>query len=180
VHEVAAVRQAQVLTGADASAAAVLAAMGRADTVHVAAHGRLRVDNPMFSALELADGPLTIYDLEQVRQAPRVVVLPACQSGQPDVRAGDEVMGLAQALLALGAEAVVATVVPVDDEATRPLMVDLHRRLAAGEPVATALALAQSGHDAGDPRSVAAAAAFVCFGAGLLPAPVSAAGPPAP
>jgi CHAT domain-containing protein len=180
VHEVAAVRDAQVLTGEDASAAAVLAAMGRADTVHVAAHGRLRVDNPMFSSLELADGPLTIYDLEHVRQAPRVVVLPACQSGQPDVRAGDEVMGLAQALLAVGAGAVVATVLPVDDEATRPLMVDLHRHLAAGAPVATALVSAQSGQDDGDPRSVAAAAAFVCFGAGLLAPPVSAAGPPAP
>lgn len=166
VAEVASVRGAQSFTGAAATADAVLQAMRSADTVHIAAHGRLRVDNPLLSSLELADGPLTVYDLEHLPAAPRLVLLPACQSGLSSVHPGDEVMGLAQALLSLGSVAVVATVVPVADEATRPLMVEMHRQLAEGLSPAAALAAAQAAHDPEDPRSVAAAAGFVCFGAG--------------
>ena len=154
------------MTGGDATAAAVLSAMATADTVHIAAHGRLRTDNPMLSALEMADGPLTIYDLEQLDATARLVLLPACRSGQPSVHAGDEVMGLAQALLALGSQTVVATVVPVPDEATHPLMVDLHARLAAGARPAEALAAAQRAVGTTDPAARAAAAGFVCFGDG--------------
>lgn len=166
VRDVARVRGARTLVGAAATAQAVLRAMGETDCVHIAAHGRLRSDNALFSALELADGPLTVYDLEHLGAVPRLVLLPACQSGLATVHAGDEVMGLAQALLALGSSTVVATVVPVPDEATRPLMVAVHTALAAGATPAAALATAQAAHDPDDPRSVAAAAGFVCFGAG--------------
>ena len=166
VREVARTRGARAVTGRDATAAAALSAMATADTVHIAAHGRLRTDNPMLSALEMADGPLTIYDLEQLDATARLVLLPACRSGQPSVHAGDEVMGLAQALLALGSQTVVATVVPVPDEATHPLMVDLHARLAAGAQPAEALAAAQRAVGTHDPAARAAAAGFVCFGDG--------------
>ena len=71
---------AEVLRGAEATVATVLARTDGADVVHLAAHGRLRVDNPMFSALELADGPLTVHDIERLRAAPRVVVLASCDA----------------------------------------------------------------------------------------------------
>jgi CHAT domain-containing protein len=166
VRAVAQVRACQAVVGDDATTATVLAAMATADTVHIAAHGRLRTDNPMLSSLVMADGPLTIYDLERLTTTARLVVLPACRSGLPSVHAGDEVMGLAQALLALGAQTVVATVVPVADEATHPLMVDLHRRLAGGERPAAALAAAQVQVGSSDASQLAAAAGFVCFGTG--------------
>ena len=166
VREVARTRGARAVTGEEATAAAVLSAMATADTVHIAAHGRLRTDNPMLSALEMADGPLTIYDLEQLDATARLVLLPACRSGQPSVHAGDEVMGLAQVLLALGSQTVIATVVPVPDEATHPLMVDLHARLAAGARPAEALTAAQLAVGTDDPAARAAAAGFVCFGDG--------------
>src|SRR4029078_4297237 len=95
VAAVSALRSAELLTGADATGERVLAAVGDASTVHIAAHGRLRSDNPLLSALDLADGPLTVYDLERLPAVPSLVVLPACQSGATAVRAGDEVMGLA-------------------------------------------------------------------------------------
>lgn len=167
VHEVASVREAAgTLIGAAATTQAVLDAMSRCDCAHIAAHGRLRADNPLLSSLDLADGPLTVYDLERLSRVPRIVLLPACQSGLAAVSAGDEVLGLAHALLALGSGAVVAAVVPVPDEATRPLMLAMHRELAAGAGVAAALATAQVEQDQDDPRSFAAAAGFVCFGAG--------------
>jgi hypothetical protein len=154
------------LTGSDATVAAVAAAADGAEWAHIAAHGRLRTDNPLFSALELADGPLTVYDLEHLGRAPRLVLLPACQSGIGSVHAGEETLGLATALLALGARTVIASVVPVPDEASRWLMIALHDRLVRGSSPAAALAAAQVAIDPNEPTTLAAAAGFVCLGAG--------------
>jgi CHAT domain-containing protein len=60
----------------------------------------------------------------------------------------------------------VATVVPVPDEATRPLMVSLHRGLRRGLSTAHALAAAQAAVDRSDPAALATAGGFVCYGAG--------------
>ena len=54
-----------------ATCRAVCAALDGPTLAHVAAHGRFRADNPLFSCLQLADGPLTVYDLEALKQAPR-------------------------------------------------------------------------------------------------------------
>jgi len=154
------------LEGPAATVESALSALDGADVAHIAAHGRLRGDNPLFSALEMADGPLTVYDLERLSQAPRLVLLPACQSGVGREYAGDEVVGLTAALFALGTRTAVATVVPVPDAATRPLMVALHERLRRGLSTAEALAAAQAAADREDPAGFATAGGFVCYGAG--------------
>jgi len=152
------------LTGAQATVQAVSAAMDGAHWAHLATHGRLRTDNPLFSSLEVADGRLTVYDLELLQQAPRLVVLSACQSGVGAARAGEETLGLATALLALGTRTLVATMLPVSDEATAELMLAVHARL-AGRSVAEALAEAQTA-TSDTPEGLAAAGAFSCLGAG--------------
>jgi tetratricopeptide (TPR) repeat protein len=155
-----------VLLDADATVQAVLAALDGASLAHIAAHGVLRTDNPLLSALLLGDGPLTVYDLERLGRAPTTVVLPACQSGVTAVHAGDELLGLVSALLALGTRTVIAAIVPVSDAHTEPLMLALHERLRRGVAPAEALAGARA---AADPRDHGAAAAvassFICFGA---------------
>ena len=151
------------LEGDRATTEAFLAAADGVGLAHVAAHGRFRADNPLLSSLRLADGPLTVYDLERLRRAPCRLVLSACEAGLSAAHPGDELMGLAASLLALGSRTLVASVVPVRDAATRPLMVDLHRRLAAGAGPAEALAHAAVSDD--DPDSLSAAG-FVCFGTG--------------
>jgi tetratricopeptide (TPR) repeat protein len=150
------------MTGPAATVAAVAQALDGAELAHVAAHGAFRVDNPLFSSLQLADGPLTVYDLEGLARAPRRLVLSACDSGLSGVRPGDELMGLAGALFALGMSTLVASVIPVPDAATKELMLALHQGLQTGLGPAAALAGAQaaSGLDA-------VSASFVCFGAGL-------------
>ena len=153
-------RSARVLTGAGAEVAAVLATLEGASIAHVAAHASFRADNGLWSSLELADGVLTVYELEQLRRPPEVVVLSACQSGLSAVRPGDEVMGLVAALLTLGAKSVVASVVPVEDAASEELMVALHRRLRAGEAPPVALSGAQS------VTPGTASLSYVCFGGG--------------
>jgi tetratricopeptide (TPR) repeat protein len=157
---------AYVLDGQGAPAEEALRAIDAADLAHIAAHGDFRADNPQFSAIRLADGPVTVYDLERLRRAPRRLILSACDSAKTAVLAGDELLGLAPTFLSLGGEAMVASVVLVPDAETRPLMIDLHRELRAGRPIATALANAQAiARASGDSRSIAAAAAFICIGA---------------
>ena len=73
--------EAVVLSDGSATVEGCLRAMDGAELVHVAAHGRFRADNPMFSALELDDGPLTVHDFERLRRAPHRFVLSACDSG---------------------------------------------------------------------------------------------------
>jgi tetratricopeptide (TPR) repeat protein len=145
------------LVGKAATVDAVRQAVDGADLAHIAAHGSFRADNPQFSALDLADGPLTVYDLERVRRGPRVLVLSACDSGLSAVHPGDELMGLASAVFSLGTATLVASVVPVDDDATKSLMQAFHRDLSRGLTPSTALAAAQQRVQVDG---------FVCFGAG--------------
>jgi CHAT domain-containing protein len=151
------------LTGGRATVAAALAALDGAGSAHIATHGEFRADNPLFSFLQLVDGPLTVYDLSALRRPPRLLILSACDTGLSTVHPGDELQGLSAALLGLGTRAVVASLGPVDDDATRQLMVTLHGRLRAGVGAATALAEAQA---ALDPAYDTTGASFVCLGAG--------------
>ncbi|MBE8521959.1 CHAT domain-containing protein [Amycolatopsis sp. H6(2020)] len=148
-------------TGRTARVEPVLAALDGAALGHIAAHGVFRTDNPLFSALRLADGPLTVYDLERLARPPRQVVLSGCDSGRSAIHAGDELLGLASALLALGTTSLVATVLPIPDDAGRALMVRHHRHLAAGFTPAAALARAQA-----ELPDSPAATSYVCYGAG--------------
>jgi len=150
--------RATILAGTSATAAAVCGALDGATGAHLAAHGRFRADNPLFSSLRLHDGPLTVYDIEGLERVPAQIVLSACDIGTSAVRPGDELMGLATAFLGIGTAAVVAAVVPVSDTATRRLMAALHAELRGGAAPATALARARAATGAG--------AGFVCFGAG--------------
>jgi hypothetical protein len=146
---------------------AVLDALDGAALAHVAAHGRFRADNPLFSSLVLADGPLFVHDLERIARAPATVVLSACDVGRAGHPAGEELLGMLTGLLTLGTSAVVASVVPVPDVATCTLMTAFHRSLAAGAGVAEALRRARSEVDEGDGPSVAAARSFAAYGDGL-------------
>ena len=77
------------------------------------------------------------------------------QLGKATTRRGDEALGLTRVLLQLGAQCVVAGVAQVADDRAVIVMADYHRRLAAGEDSASALASAT----ASGPY-----VPFVCFG----------------
>jgi CHAT domain-containing protein len=155
---------AMVLADGDATADRVMAAMDGAWLVHMAAHGTFRGDSPLFSAIELADGPLTVYDLERLKQAPYRVVLSSCSSAIGVAVGADELLGLVSALIALGSAGVVASVVPVNDPATVPLMTALHDHLRAGSDLAGALTLARRAVS-DDPVAQATAYSFIALGA---------------
>jgi hypothetical protein len=121
IQAIAALRpHASVLTGADATPAAALAALGGAVIAHLAAHGQHQAENALFSSLELAGAPLLGYDLQQAARAPLMVVLSSCDLGLTDVRPGDETFGMVTALLSAGSATVVASVARVADDTAMP------------------------------------------------------------
>lgn len=135
-------KDARVLTGADATAAAVSELAAEVDVLHVAAHGRHSSENAMFSGLQLADGPWFGYDIDQLRQVPDVVLLSACEVGRSTVRWGDELIGMTTAWLHAGARCVIASAAAVNDRAAYDVLVSVHQQLAAGVDPAAALATA--------------------------------------
>ncbi len=146
-----------------ANVQSVLSAMDGASVAHVAAHGVFRSDNPLFSYLSMADGPLTVHDLTTLDAAPELIVLSACETGLSAVHPGDELVGLTAALLGAGTRTLIASIGPVEDVATRELMIRLHRLLGEGLGPAAALACARA---AIDPADWATAHSFTCFGSG--------------
>jgi hypothetical protein len=153
-----------VLAGGDATAEKVLFALDGAWLAHIAAHGIFRADSPLFSSLRMQDGPLTVYDFERLDRAPYRLVLPSCDSGMVASAGADELLGLVSSLLPLGTAGILASVVPLNDHAVVPVMLDLHRFLRAGQT------LAESIHNVrraltGDPVQQATAISLLALGA---------------
>jgi CHAT domain-containing protein len=69
----------------------------------------------------------------------RLVALSACETGVGLVEPGEGVHGLARAFLEAGAQAVIATLWPIADEATSTFMQHFYGRLVRGEKAQSAL-----------------------------------------
>jgi CHAT domain-containing protein len=147
-----------------ATAGDVLRALDGAWLAHIAAHGTFRADNPLFSSIQLDDGPLTVHDFERLNRAPYRLVLAGCDSGVAAAVGADELLGLVSSLVPLGAAGIVASIVQVNDLAAVPLMMALHDALQKEVPLAEALLAARQA-TAGDPLAEATAHSFLALGA---------------
>ena len=142
-----------VLTGGAATEDAFRREAPTRRVLHLATYGVLNKHNPLFSYVDLApgggqDGRLEVHEVFGLRLQADLVVLSACQTGLgsgalADVPTGDDWVGLTRAFLHAGAARVVATLWPVEDQATAALMERFYEGLAAGADPARALALAQ-------------------------------------
>ena len=146
VH-VAAAAWTNPLVMSKATIADVAALSARVDVLHIAAHGRHAVDNPLFSGLELADGTLFGYDIDLMPQVPDTVVLSACEVGRSSVRWGEEAIGMTRIWLHAGTRCVIAAPVVVADDVACELLGEMHQGLAAG--LAPAVALAEASERTG-------------------------------
>ncbi len=154
-----------VLSDGEATAGQVLSALDGAWLAHIAAHGRFRADSPLFSSLRMHDGPLTVYDFEQLGRAPYRLVLSSCDSGLLAPVGADELLGLVSSLLPLGTAGIIASVVPLNDQAAVPVMVALHRYLRTGQTFAESMHSVRQETD-GDLIQRAAAVSLLALGAG--------------
>ena len=153
------------LSGPDATVAAALSGVRGARLAHIAAHGVARTDNPLFSSLELADGPMTIYEM-QAADPPENLVVSACAVGRPRTYRGGLSVGLPAVALAAGTRTVVAAEVDVPDSPTRHAMSQTYEHIATGKDLAEALRFATDELLEFDLASGLAAAAFNAYGAG--------------
>jgi tetratricopeptide (TPR) repeat protein len=128
---------------AEATLAAWTRLAPQAQILHLACHAQFRRDNPAFSHLALADGPLPLFEVAGTPLQAELVSLSACETGIGLATHGDEVLGLARAFLTAGSANVLATLWPVGDAASARLAGDFHRAWQSGLPLAQALQQAQ-------------------------------------
>ncbi len=114
-----------------------------AEVVHFACHGKFRPDNPLFSALHLADGWFNVRDAYTLKLDSSLVVLSACETGINSIAVGDELLGLSRGFFSAGASSLVLSLWQVDDATTAALMSVFYEKLRLGLSPAAALRFAQ-------------------------------------
>ncbi len=131
-------------------------ALAEAEVVHVATHGTLNVLNPLFSFLEFAPGPaersendgrLEVHEVLGLAINSSLVFLSGCETGlgaswSTEFERGEDYATLALAFLYAGADNVVATLWPVEDEGAAAFAARFYAELQDSDPV-SALARAQ-------------------------------------
>lgn len=139
------------LTGDKALKSRVVAAMEKADVIHWALHAVVNEHSPLHSKLLFAKdassagaGTLDISEIYKLHlPQTRLVVLSACQSGAGRYYDGEGTIGIARPFIAKGVPLVVASLWPVDSDATSELMISFHKNRKSGVSTADALARAQ-------------------------------------
>ena len=111
--------------------------------IHLATHGVFRVDNPAFSALKLADGWLTLQELNVARCSAPLITLSACDSGRSETLLGDKLVGFYRSFFNAGAQSVVVSLWSLDDQVAIRTMTAFYQALKGGQPVHQALRAAQ-------------------------------------
>jgi len=145
----------RILIAGHATPRSIVDEIGRADVAHFAAHYEIDPRSPISSRLLLAsqDGDRAhpqrsglnsgdIYRMNLTRT--RLVVLSGCKTGIEQQFGGEGPMGFARSFLVAGVPVVVASLWPVDSDATAELMIAFHRfRTAARLSTTEALMRAQ-------------------------------------
>jgi CHAT domain-containing protein/tetratricopeptide (TPR) repeat protein len=171
------------LFGNAADETAVREALARYSIVHIASHGIMNENSPMFSRIELAsragaapsnDGRLEVHELLGIRLRSRLVFLSGCETAAATAwsnsfRRGQDYATLAQAFLYAGARDVIATLWRIDDRGAAAFADNFYRELRTRDPV-DALAEAQrAAMRSGSYASPKHWAGYTLTGAGLGP-----------
>ena len=122
----------RLLVAESATVSETLAGLDGSPLAHLAAHGHDERENFLFSRLDLADGPLMAYDVQQLAAPPGQVILSACDVGRSVARPGEEILGFTAALLYIGTATVISSIARVADDAAVGVMTAYHRRLTRG------------------------------------------------
>ena len=130
-------------SGEQALAPSIVDALREASLFHYAGHASFGDEFGWDSSLQLAgDTELGVGDVLTLSQVPDVVILSGCETA---LRAGVDTpaMGLANAFLASGAGAVIATSRSVDDRSARAVITSFYDRWLEGNTIDDALRIAQ-------------------------------------
>jgi hypothetical protein len=132
-----------VLTGAQATHEAVLAALPRARWAHFACHGAADPGDPSASHLLLTDHqerPLTVAEVARLRlDDAELAFLSACSTARPGRRLTDEAIHLASAFQLAGYRHVIGTLWPVNDRVAVAVADDIYASITGTGDVARAV-----------------------------------------
>ena len=140
---------AKLLSGQEATKAALLEQGKTCDILHIATHGYADPEVPEFPGLLLSgagDNPYGVPTAEEVYLwdlRARLVTLSACQTGMGKTVEGEGLLGLTRAFIYAGAQDVVCSMWPASDESTQKLMERFYAALQKGVTVEEALTEAQ-------------------------------------
>lgn len=146
---------ARALIGDDARLDAVRAALTDAAFVHFSGHGVLHADRPWEAQLSLADRAwLDTFDVLSLRVPGVAVILNGCETGADALAGRDDVLGLPEAFLVAGAQAVVAADRKLPDHEARRFAELFHQHGGPHRPgpalAATMRILRAEGHQTWD------------------------------
>lgn len=117
--------------------------------IHMATHGLLNNNNPMFSSIALSqiseqkeDGYFEAREISDIHLNAELVVMSACESGRGRLRPGEGILGLTRSFFSAGTPSVIASMWEVNDQATSFMMQEFYTRLGDHDPV-EALRIAQ-------------------------------------
>lgn len=139
------------LAGTQATPERVLAALATATYVEIHAHGVVSTANQDAAFLALSPDPSGRFALDagmirkaKLSSAP-IVVLGACRAAAV-ASVFRERWSLPDAFIVAGARGVIAADEPIPDTEARPILDEIHRRIATGEDPAAALAAVRKAH----------------------------------
>ena len=116
--------------------------------IHLATHSLVNEALPLFSSIAFSkengeDGFLEAREIIQMELNAQLVILSACKTAFGKQIAGEGMLGLTRAFFTAGIPSVVASLWQVEDNATKVLMVEFHKRLKEGKTPDLALKGAQ-------------------------------------
>ncbi len=120
---------------------------GQYNIIHIASHGLIDDQNPMYSKIAFAleetdsinDGYLHTFELYNMQLNAKMAVLSACNTGYGKVQKGEGIMSLGYAFAYAGVPSVIISHWQVDDKSTYLLMNEFYKYLAEGMPKSVAL-----------------------------------------
>jgi CHAT domain-containing protein len=125
----------RIYIGDDAQEAVAKRESPKFRILHIAAHGIVDENSPMYSAVALStndaheDGLLEAREIAEMHLNADLAVLSACETARGRVSIGEGVLGLSWALLAAGCPTAVVSQWRTDSESTADLMIAFHRDL---------------------------------------------------
>lgn len=120
---------AKLLFGAEATGQKLFEEGQACRFIHIASHGQFRPDSPLFSAIQLGDGPVNLYDLYRTNLSVDLLTLSGCVTGMNAIEEGDELIGLTRGLLYAGACSLLLSLWDVDDRSTADFMREFYSDL---------------------------------------------------
>ncbi|MDZ7612579.1 MAG: CHAT domain-containing tetratricopeptide repeat protein [Flavobacteriaceae bacterium] len=107
--------------------------------LHLAMHGEIDHENPLYNRLEFDNGDLTLGEISAIKIRSNMAVLSACNTGFGKIETGEGVMSLARAFHFAGVPAIIMSLWKVPDKETAFVMTEFYKNIAKKNSKATAL-----------------------------------------